>query len=249
MLRGFFVTESSHGQRVALITGANRGIGFEICRQLGKQGITILAAARDLERGHKEAELLRGEEIAAHAMVLDVTKQPTIDAAAAAVTRDYGKLDILANNAGILLERKEPTECEAEKLRAVMETNVIGVFAVTKAFLPLLRKSAAGRIVNLSSGLGSLAYLSDPNRYENHFMAYAASKAALNAITVAFARELSGTSIKVNAVAPGYTRTEMNNYLGTQTVEQDAAAPVQFATLGPDRPSGIFVDSKGIVPW
>jgi NAD(P)-dependent dehydrogenase (short-subunit alcohol dehydrogenase family) len=134
-------------------------------------------------------------------------------------------------------------------MRKTFETNVFGLFAVTKAFLPLLRKSPAARIVNVSSGLGSLSTMSDPQRLENKYLAYSASKAAVNMITVALGRELAGTSIKVNAAAPGYTATEMNNFSGTQTVEQGALASVRLATLPDDGPTAGFLDAKGLFAW
>jgi NAD(P)-dependent dehydrogenase (short-subunit alcohol dehydrogenase family) len=238
-------------ERVALITGANRGIGREIARQLGKQGIVVLVGARDNNGGRTATEALRVEGINAREILLDVRKQSTIDAAAAAIGREFGRLDILVNNAAILLERVPPSEGGVENLRQTLETNVVGLFAVTRAFLPLLRKSTAGRIVNLSSGLGSLTLMADvrQERYPNHTLAYAASKAAVNAITIAFAKELRGTPIKVNAVSPGYTATAMNNFSGPKTVEQGAALPVQMATLAADGPTGAFLEAEGPIPW
>ena len=229
------MAEMHSAGRVALITGANKGIGFETARQLGKLGITVLLGCRNKQRGEKATEILRGERINARAIVLDVTNQSTIDAAATEVERDFGKLDILVNNAGIIVERTTPSECQTENLRKTFETNVFGLFAVTKAFLPLIRKSEAGRIVNVSSGLGSLKNMTDPQLMENKFLAYSASKAAVNMLTVAFGRELRDTPIKINSAAPGYTATEMNNYSGHQTVEQGALASVRLATLPADR--------------
>ena len=151
-------------EQVALITGANKGIGFEIARQLGKQGITVLVGARDSHRGRKAVETLQGEGIRAQELILDVTNQRTIDAAVAEVDRKFEKLDILVNNAGILVETAPPSECQIENLRKTFETNLFGLFAVTKAFLPLIRKAAAGRIVNVSSALGSLTSVADPQQ-------------------------------------------------------------------------------------
>jgi NAD(P)-dependent dehydrogenase (short-subunit alcohol dehydrogenase family) len=243
------VAEMHSAGRVALITGANKGIGFETARQLGKLGITVLVGCRNKQRGEKATEILQGERINARAIVLDVTNQSTIDAAVTEVERDFGKLDILVNNAGIIVERTTPSECQTENLRKTFETNVFGLFAVTKAFLPLIRKSEAGRIVNVSSGLGSLKNMTDPQLMENKFLAYSASKAAVNMLTVAFGRELRDTAIKINSAAPGYTATEMNNYSGHQTVEQGALTSVRLATLSADRPTGSFLDVNGIVPW
>ena len=235
--------------KVALVTGANKGIGFETARQLGKMGIIVLLGSREKARGEKAAETLRGEGIDARLIVLDVGDQITIDHAAAKIEREFGKLDILVNNAGILLERIPPSECQIENLRKTLETNVVGLFAVTKAFLPLLQKATAARIVNVSSALGSLATMGDAQRLENKFLAYSASKAAVNMITVTLGRELAGTKIKVNAAAPGYTATEMNNFSGTQTVAEGAVASVKLATLPDDGPTGSFLDAKGIVAW
>jgi NAD(P)-dependent dehydrogenase (short-subunit alcohol dehydrogenase family) len=245
------VVDGHNAAQVALITGANQGIGFEIARQLGKQGIIIIASARDKQRGIKAVETLRSDGIQAHSLVLDVTDQRTIDDAVTEVERKFGKLDILVNNAGIVAERTLPSEAQVENVRKTFETNVIGLFAVTKAFLPLLHKSAAGRIVNVSSALGSLARVSDPQqiRYENTYLAYGASKAAVNSMTIAFARELRDTPIKVNAAAPGYTATAMNNFAGHQTVDQGAEAAVRLATLPADGPTGSFVERFGTVPW
>lgn len=244
------VAEEHSQERVALITGANQGIGFEIARQLGQQGITILVAARNKQRGLDATKKLQEQDIRAHALVLDVTDQRTIDSAAAEVARTFGKLDILVNNAGIVAERTLPSEAQLENVRKTFETNVVGVFAVTKAFLPLIRKSSAGRIVNVSSAVGSLARSSDPQtRFENTYLAYGASKAAVNSMTIAFARELRDTPIKVNAAAPGYTATAMTNYAGHQTVDQGAEAAVRLATLPADGPTGTFLERTGNVPW
>jgi len=184
-------------------------------------------------------------------LLLDVTDQRSIDAAVVEVDRTFGRLDILVNNAAIVAERKPPSECQIENFRKTFETNVFGLFAVTKAFLPLIRKSTAGRIVNMSSALGSLTWLSDPQqaRLDNIYLAYGASKAAVNSITVSFAQELRNTPIKVNAISPGYTATAMNNFQGYQTVEEGAIAAVKMATLPNDGPTGGFFDKDGILPW
>jgi NAD(P)-dependent dehydrogenase (short-subunit alcohol dehydrogenase family) len=243
------LAETALSQRVALITGANKGIGLETARQLGKQGITVLIGSRDKTRGQNAVDTLRGEGIDARLVVLDVTDQAAIDRAVAEVQREFGRLDILVNNAGILLERGSPIDSQLENMRKTFETNVFGLFAVTKAFLPLLRKSPAARIVNVSSGLGSLSTMSDPQRLENKYLAYCASKAAVNMITIALGRELAGTRIKVNAAAPGYTATEMNNFSGPQTVEQGAVASVNLATLPDDGPTAGFLDARGVFAW
>jgi NAD(P)-dependent dehydrogenase (short-subunit alcohol dehydrogenase family) len=238
-------------QTIALITGANQGIGLEIARQLGRRGMVVLASARNSQRGAEAVRQLQREGARAQELLLDVTDPRSIDAAAGAVAAQYGKLDVLVNNAGIVAERAAPSESHLEEFRQTLETNVLGLFAVTKAFLPLLRKSPAGRIVNVSSALGSLTRVSDPHQtnYENIYLAYGASKAAVNSVTIAFARELRGTPIKVNAAAPGYTATAINNFAGPQTVQQGAEAAVHLATLPTDGPTGAFLDRFGSVPW
>ena len=236
---------------IALITGANKGIGLEIARQLGTQGITVLIGARDEKRGSVAAEKLQAENIDAHAVQLDVTNQQSIDAAAKYIESKFGKLDILVNNAGIAIDNAPPSQLDMEILRRTYETNFFGVFAVTKAMLPLLRKAQAGRIVNMSSGVGSLTQNSDPN-YEFasvKMLAYNSSKTALNALTVQFAYELKDTPIKVNSADPGYVATDLNNNTGPRTVQQGASTPVRLATLPADGPTGSFFDDNGVVPW
>ncbi|MBW4607620.1 MAG: SDR family oxidoreductase [Hassallia sp. WJT32-NPBG1] len=238
--------------KVALITGANKGIGLEIARQLGVQGITVLIGARDEKRGQEAADKLNAEHnIDARAVQLDVTDNSTIEAAAKHIESEFGKLDILVNNAGIALDRIPPSQLDIEVLRRTYDTNFFGVFAVIKAMLPLLRKSEAGRIVNMSSGLASLAQNTDPN-YEYaqmKLLAYNSSKTALNAMTIQFAHELKDTPIKVNSADPGYVATDINANSGPRTVEQGATAPVRLATLPSDGPTGGFFDENGVVPW
>ncbi len=247
-------THMSTVSKIALITGANKGIGFEIARQLGAQGITLLAGVRDQARGATAVQQLRAEGIDATAIHLDVTNQATIDAAAAWIDQTYGKLDILVNNAGISTREGStpPSELALEALRETFATNVFGVFAVTKAMLPLLRRSEAGRIVNLSSEMGSLGITSDPTSFAAHLpptLAYNASKTALNALTVFFAKELRDTPIKVNSVSPGYVATDLNGYSGYLTPEQGAKVPVAFATLPVDGPTGGFFGQQGVIAW
>lgn len=238
-------------KKVALITGANKGIGKEIARQLGALGMTVLIAARDKQRGEEAAAALTADGADAHAVLLDVTDKASIDAAARQVESEYGRLDVLVNNAGIALDTGAASTLEMDALRRTYETNVFGVFSVTKAFLPLLKKSRAGRIVNVSSGLGSLAQNSDPNWDYAAVkpLAYNSSKAALNMVTVIFAAELKDAGIKVNAADPGYTATDLNQNRGHQTVEQGAVAAVRLAALPDDGPTGGFFDDNGVVPW
>ncbi len=240
-------------QKIALITGANKGLGFETARQLGRQNIKVLVGARGETRGREAAEKLRAEGIAAEFVLLDVGDARTHEAAAKYVEENYGKLDILVNNAGISLERMggKPSDVSLETLREIFDTNFFGVIAVTKAFLPLIKKSAAGRIVNVSSGLGSLAQNADPNWDFKDVkpLAYNSSKTALNAFTVILAHELKDANIKVNSADPGYTATDLNGNQGTKTVEQGASVITELATLGADGATGGYFDDQGVVPW
>ena len=244
----------SPNQPVALITGANKGIGYEVARQLGRDhGMTVLIGARDEARGREAAEKLAAEGIDARPVRLDVTDPASVEAAAQEIGHDFGgRLDVLVNNAGIALDRNPASQTDLVTLKTTYETNVFGPFVVTKAMLPLLKASAAGRVVNVSSGLGSLAQNSDPAWAYAAVkpFAYNSSKAALNMQTVLFAAELAkDTPIKVNAADPGYTATDLNNHQGTRTVEEGARAAVRLATLPPDGPTGGYFDEDGPVPW
>ena len=236
-------------KKVALITGANKGIGKEIARQLGALGMTVLIGARDRQRGEEAATELTANGADAHPVVLDVTDQASIDAALKQVESGYGRLDVLVNNAGIALDTGSASSVDLDTLRRTYETNVFGVFSVTKAFLPLLKKSEAGRIVNLSSGLGSLSQNADPEWEYGAVkpLAYNSSKAALNMMTVIFAAELKELGIKVNAADPGYTATDLNQNQGHRTVAQGATAAVRLATLPADGPTGGYFDEDGAV--
>ena len=236
---------------VALVTGANKGIGKEIARQLGAQGLTVLVGVRDLRRGEEAAAELKTSGVNSHAVRLDVTDEASIAEAARRIEEEFGGLDVLVNNAAIAQDSVPPSQLDMATLRRTFETNVFGVVAVTQAMLPMLRKSSAGRIVNLSSGLASLAQNSDPDwAFDSvNLLAYNSSKTALNAVTVQFAKELRDTPIKVNAADPGYTATDMNGHSGTRTVEQGATAAVRLATLPDDGPTGSFFDEDGVVPW
>ena len=239
--------------KIALITGANKGIGKEIARQLGALGMAVLVGARDSGRGEEAAAELQAGGADAQAIVLDVTDPATINAAAAEIESKYGRLDVLVNNAGIALDGGPSSAftLELATLRRTYETNVFGVFSVTQAFVPLLKKSETGRIVNMSSGLGSLTENSNPNGQYAAVkpLAYNSSKAALNMMTVIFAAELKDTPIKVNAADPGYTATDLNGHSGPRTVAQGAAIAVHLATLPADGPTGGYFDENGVVPW
>lgn len=237
---------------IALVTGANKGIGYEIAGGLGATGATVLVGARDAQRGAAAAAKLSAEGVTAVALELDVTDPVSVSAAAARIEHEYGRLDILVNNAGVLLERgQRPSQMPLEALVRTYATNVYGVMAVTNAVLPLLRRSPAGRIVNLSSGLGSLALTSDPaGPYaQSPLLAYNSSKSALNAVTVSYANELRDTPIKVNAADPGYCGTDLNGHSGPRTAAQGAVVAVRLATLPEDGPTAGFFSEDGAEPW
>ncbi|GHO98140.1 dehydrogenase [Reticulibacter mediterranei] len=241
-------------KKIALVTGANKGIGFEIARQLGQQGIIVLLGARDQGRREAAIQQLQTEGSEVVGVALDVTSQTSINAAAALIDTTYGRLDILVNNAAISLPagRAIAGELDIDVLRATYETNVFGPFAVTKAMLPLLKRSEAGRIVNMSTQLGSLSMLSDPDSFVAKappVPAYNSSKTALNALTVAFASELHTTAIKINSVSPGFCATDLNGHRGFMTAAEGAKAVLPFALLPADGPSGGFFGSGDTVPW
>ncbi|GAB2953328.1 SDR family oxidoreductase [Micromonospora polyrhachis] len=238
--------------KIALVTGANKGIGYEIARGLGETGATVLVGARHLERGADAAEKLATEGINAVALALNVTDPASVSAAAARIEREYGRLDILVNNAGISLEQdQKPSEVPVDLLERTYATNVFAVVAVTNAMLPLIRRAAAGRIVNISSSLGSLAITSDPHsRYAQfQMLAYNSSKSALNSITISYANELRDTLIKVNAADPGYCATDINAHAGPRTPAQGAIAAIRLATLPDDGPTAGFFNEEGVIPW
>jgi NAD(P)-dependent dehydrogenase (short-subunit alcohol dehydrogenase family) len=238
--------------RIALVTGANKGIGFEVARRLGKAGLTVLVGARNPGLGQAAAATLRAEALDARYVELDVASTTTIEAAAAMIAAEFQRLDVLINNAGINDPADGPPSiANLGAVRRVMETNFLGAFAVTQAMLPLLLKSAAGRIVNVSSGLGSLNWNADPNwEYAPvKLLGYNASKAAMNMLTVQLAYELRGTAIKVNSSNPGYTATDLNGHRGHQTVAQGAEETVRLALLPADGPTGGFFETSGSDPW
>jgi NAD(P)-dependent dehydrogenase (short-subunit alcohol dehydrogenase family) len=228
--------------RIALITGANKGIGLETARQLGALGITVLLGCRDRARGELAAKALAAEKITAQVVVIDVTDAATIQAAVAQITRDHGRLDILVNNAGILdhVADTGPESTSLATFRTVFDTNFFGVVAVTQAFLPLLKQSTAGRIVNLTSILGSIAEHADPNSpiFHARYSAYDSSKAALNLYTVELALNLGGTTVKVNAAHPGWVKTDLGGAEAPMALVDGAKTAVALAVLGPDGPNG-----------
>jgi NAD(P)-dependent dehydrogenase (short-subunit alcohol dehydrogenase family) len=240
-------------KKIALVTGANKGIGLETARQLAKQGITVLAGARDEAKASAAADELRKEGLDVHGIVIDVNEEGSIREAAARIARDYGRLDILVNNAGVMLDdrEKKPSEQRLEVWRKTFETNLFGLVATTQALLPLLRKSEAGRIVNLSSILASITLHSTPGSpiYDSKQPAYDCSKSAVNAFTVELAWELKDTPIKINAAHPGWVKTEMGGEGATMEIQEGAKTSVALATLGPDGPSGGFLHMGETLPW
>jgi NAD(P)-dependent dehydrogenase (short-subunit alcohol dehydrogenase family) len=250
--------------RIALITGANKGIGFETARQLGAQGLTVLAGARDSGRGGEAERALRDGGADAHFIQLDVTDDKSVRQAAEWIEAEYGHLDILINNAGtpsVSRRRSGPGDTDVDDMRAVYEINVFGVVRVTNAMLPLLRHAPAARIVNVSSEVGSITSMTDPAGPLGQMPAsvqYPSSKSALNMITAMYAKDLRDTPIKVNAANPGYCATDFNNNSGFRTPAQGAEVSVHLATLPQDGPTGILwgnlwtaegADSYGPLPW
>lgn len=237
----------------ALITGGNKGIGFETARQLGKKGLTVLLGARDERRGRDAAAVLSNEGISASWVNLEVTEAASIAAAAARVEREFGVLDVLVNNAGWLDYANEgvASAVTIETLRKTFEINYFGLVAVTRAFLPLIRKSKAGRIVNLTSILGSIAEHADPNSsiHQAKFLAYDSSKAAVNMFTNHLAHELKGTPIKVNAAHPGWVKTDMGGAEAPMEIVDGARTSVELATLPENGPSGGFYHMGVHMRW
>lgn len=255
------MNEHTTHQKMAMITGANKGIGRATAEQLAAQGMTVLIGARNPRRGGEAAAAVRAAGGDAYAVTLDVTDPATVQEAARWVEERFGHLDVLINNAGITGSGQVspqdaldqvPSSVDPDMVRAVFETNVFGVIVVTNALLPLLRRSPEPRIVNISSGAGSLTINSDPDGPLTRLptsAAYTPSKTALNALTVQYANELRKDGILVNAAAPGFVDTDSNNHTGYLTPAQGAAVAVRLATLGADGPTGGFFSEDGPVPW
>jgi NAD(P)-dependent dehydrogenase (short-subunit alcohol dehydrogenase family) len=231
--------------KTTLITGANKGLGREAARRLLAEGHDVWIAARDASLGKAAAD-----ELGARFVQLDVTDEDSVTAAVAQVgAGSGGRLDVLINNAGIAGARKPAGEVTAEDVRSVFETNVFGVVRVTRAFLPLLERSPSPVIVNVSSGMGSIAVTTDPERFESTLIgiAYPASKTAVNMLTTQYAKAFP--KIRINAVDPGYTATDLNGHNGTQSVEEGTDAIVAMANVEPSGPTGTFVGRNGVVAW
>jgi len=241
-------------RKIALITGANKGIGLETARQLAEQNIIVLIGARDLKKGEAAAKQLRDEDFEAHPIQIDVDDTDSIGKAAAQVEREYGRLDILINNAGVMLDdsKKKVSEQSLEIWRQTFDTNLFGLIATTQAFLPLLRKSKAGRIVNLSSILGSITYHATPGSPTYDFKvapAYDVSKAAVNAYTVHLAYELKDSKIKVNAAHPGWVKTDMGGEGANMEIVDGAKTSVALATIDENGPNGAYLHMGQPLPW
>lgn len=236
-------------KRIALVTGANKGIGLEIARQLAGAGVAVIIGARDRARGAAAVADLAAQGLAASSVPLDVTDEASIASAAGHIEARHGRLDILVNNAGIFeFSDAPPSSASIPAVRKVLETNFIGALAVSQAMLPLLRKSPAGRIVNLSSSLGSLSVNSDPSSpyFAQRYIGYNASKAALNMLTIQLTEELRDTGIVVNSVSPGFVKTDLTGY-GVMSPAEGARLPVQHALGGTD--NGGFIEPDGYTPW
>ncbi|AYG64218.1 SDR family NAD(P)-dependent oxidoreductase [Rhizobium jaguaris] len=242
---------------VALVTGANKGIGLQIAKDLTQHGFTVLIGSRRFEAGENVVQSVGPD---ARTIQLDVTDEASIAQAEARIRKSYGRLDVLVNNAGVghggaagrsnaqIMAETRLSVVDSDELQTVFATNVFGVVAVTQAMLPLLREAPAAKIINISSATGSLTLNSDPsNPLRQYTSTYTASKSALNAITQALAIELEGTNIKVHAVCPGLTATDMSEYGGP--VEDAAREPVRVASLASESPTGTFSNAQGALPW
>ena len=236
----------------ALITGANKGIGRETARRLTELGMTVLVGARDRARGESAVASLRTTSPDVHLVLLDVADDVTVARAAADVAARFGRLDVLVNNAAIASGGGLPSKQDVAAMRAIFETNVFGLVAVTQAFLPLLVAAPAARIVNVTSSLGSLRLAADPGgpiAQQSALFGYSASKTAVNAFTVRLGNELRSKKVKVNSACPGYVATDLNQHRGVRTVEQGAEIIVRLATLPDDGPTAAFFDDAGRVRW
>jgi NAD(P)-dependent dehydrogenase (short-subunit alcohol dehydrogenase family) len=250
-----------NNKRIALITGANQGVGLQVAKELVAHGFIVFLGSRNLKRGEDAAKEIGPGAIA---LQLDVTDRVSIADAAARIEKEFGHIDLLVNNAAISNTRKgnlsvqeygkisKASNVSLDEVRAVWETNVFGVLAVYQAMLPLLREASTARIVNVSSAVGSLVLNADPAYHFHPFFGpvYPASKTALNAITLAMMVELESTTIKINLVSPGFTKTNLNGYEGTQSLEEGSREVIRVALLGPDRPTGTFTRWENeSIPW
>lgn len=239
-------------KRQALVTGANKGIGLAIARGLAKAGLSVWMGARDRARGQAAVERLLAEGLDVRLLEIDVADEDSVRCAAETVASEAGVLHVLVNNAGIILDRtRPPGEARVADIKATFEVNLYGPIRVTQAFLPLLKAGDDGRVVNMGSGLGSLALITDPTSVYSsvNLLGYTASKVALSAVTVAFAKELEPLGIKVNIVEPGNVQTDLNDNTGSLTPDEGAETAIRLALIGKDGPTGGFFGSHGRQPW
>ncbi|KJV37198.1 SDR family oxidoreductase [Luteibacter yeojuensis] len=242
----------SQPNRITLVTGANKGIGLEVARQLGKAGHRILLGARDAGRGQAAADTLRGEGIDVRFVPLDLGDTASLARAAADIEANEGRIDVLINNAGVALEGDgNATTANLDAVRRIFDTNYFGTVAATQALLPLVKKAGDGRVINVSSRLGSITLNADPgwDYAAVKLVGYNASKAALNMFSVILADELKDTGITVHVACPGYTATDLNGNSGPQTVEEGAEEIVRLATAANPAPTGSFTGKEGPAPW
>lgn len=252
----------SQQKHIALVTGSNKGIGKEVVRQLAALGMIVIASARNKKKGQRAVEELQSPDTDIRFMHLDVTDERSVKAAANTINREFGRLDVLVNNAGIISEEERPSQERSsldvqpshiapEHFYFTYEVNVFGLVSVIYHTLPLLKQSKAARIVNVSSSLGSLNLRANQEHLISKIglVAYASSKAAVNSITLHYANELRGTNILVNAANPGLVATDLNSHTGQRTVEEGAKIIVELATLNEGGPTGVFKSDEGIVPW
>jgi len=240
------------GKRQALVTGANKGIGLAIARGLAQAGLSVWIGARDRARGEEAVGQLRAEGLDVRFLEIDVADENSVRRAAETVASETGVLHVLVNNAGIILDRtRPPSEARMEDIKATFEVNLYGAIRVTQAFLPLMKAGKDGRIVNMGSGVGSLALIVDPTSIYSsvNFLDYTTSKVALNAVTVAFAKELEPLGIKVNVVEPGNVRTDLNDNQGALSPDEGAMTAIRMALIDKDGPTGGFFGSHGRQPW
>ncbi|MGV2129581.1 SDR family oxidoreductase [Agrobacterium vitis] len=240
------------GKKQALVTGANKGIGFAIAKGLAEQGMTVWMGARDAERGEKAVAQLRSDDLDVRLLVIDVADDTNVQEAATRLAGEVDALHVLVNNAGILVDvTTPPSQVTMEAIKSTFEVNLFGPIRVTQAFVPLLKAAGEARIVMMGSGVGSLTLITDPTSLYSsvNLLDYTASKVALNAVTVAFAKELEPSGIKVNVVEPGHVRTDLNKNTGFISPEEGALTAIKMAMIGNDGPTGGFFGSHGRQPW
>ena len=234
--------------KIALVTGANKGIGKEIARQLAKQDVHVIMGARDHKRGQAAVDELSKEGLSVELIDLDITDDSSVTTAAKTIQDKHGKLDILVNNAGIAMWSQDPLQLDVKAFQATYDTNVFGIVRTIGAMHNLLKTSGAGRIVNMSTSLASLSRIQS-NPELMLLPAYNSSKTAVNALTVIYAKLLSADAIKVNVACPGFVDTDLNNHTGIRNTEEAAATPVRLALLDDNGPTGGFFDDDGAIEW